>query len=47
MAINVSTGVPIENVTPYMHAFVAHVPEFIRIHGAIVPYTQQGVGEAE
>ena len=26
-----------------MHAFVAHVPEFLGIHGAIVPYTQQGL----
>jgi hypothetical protein len=32
-----------KNVTPYMHAFVAHVPEFLGIHGAIVPYTQQGL----
>ena len=29
-----------KHVTPYMHAFVAHVPG---IHGAIVPYTQQGL----
>ena len=32
-----------KNVTPYMHAFVAHVPEFLGIHGAIVLYTQQGL----
>ena len=32
-----------KNVTPYMHAFVCHVPEFLRIHGAIVPFTQQGL----
>ena len=32
-----------KHVTPYMHAFVAHVPEFLGIHGAIVPYTQQGL----
>lgn len=32
-----------KNITPYMHAFVAHVPEFLKIHGAIAPYTQQGL----
>ena len=32
-----------KNVTPYMHAFVSHVPEVLRIHGAIVPFTQQGL----
>ena len=32
-----------KDVTPYMHAFVCHVPEFLRIHGAIVPFTQQGL----
>ena len=26
-----------------MHAFVSHVPEFLQIHGAIVPFTQQGL----
>ena len=26
-----------------MHAFVAHVPEFVQIHGVIVPFTQQGL----
>ena len=32
-----------KNITPYMHAFVSHVPEFLKIHGAIAPYTQQGL----
>ena len=32
-----------KNVTPYMHAFVSHVPEFLKIHGAIVLFTQQGL----
>ena len=31
------------NVTPYMHAMSAHVPEFFRLHKAIVPFTQQGL----
>ena len=32
-----------KNVTPYMHAFVSHVPEFLQILGTIVPFTQQGL----
>ena len=36
-----------KNVTPYMHVFIAYVPEFLRIDGAIVPYTQGKVGEIE
>ena len=30
-------------VTPYMHALVSHMPEFLTIHGAVNPFTQQGV----
>ena len=30
-------------VTPYMHALVSHMPQFLSIHGAINPFTQQGV----
>lgn len=31
------------NVTPYMHLMTAHLPEFLRIHGPISPFTQQGL----
>ena len=30
-------------VTPYMYALVSHVLEFLTIHGAVNPFTQQGV----
>ena len=32
-----------KDVTPYMHAFTMHVPEFIRLHGNITMFTQQGL----
>jgi len=32
-----------KHVTPYMHALVAHLHEFLQSHGAIVPFTQQGL----
>ena len=32
-----------KHVTPYMHALVWHVPEFIELHGKISPFTQQGL----
>lgn len=32
-----------KNVTSYMHLMVAHLPEFLRIHGSISPFTQQGL----
>ena len=31
------------NVTPYIHAMMYHVGEFMSIHGSIVPFTQQGL----
>ena len=33
----------ISNVTPYIHAMMNHVPEFLRLYGSIVPFTQQGL----
>ncbi len=30
-----------KNITPYIHALVAHVPQFMEIHGGIVVFTQQ------
>ncbi len=33
----------IANVTPYIHAMMNHVPEFLKIHGSILPFTQQGL----
>ena len=32
-----------KNITPYIHAMVAHVPEFMTMYGSIVPFTQQGL----
>ena len=32
-----------KHVTPYIHAMVAHLHEFFKIHEAIVPFTQQGL----
>lgn len=31
------------NVTPYIHAMMNHVPEFMSLHGSILPFTQQGM----
>ena len=30
-------------VTPYIHAMACHVGQFMRIHGGILPFTQQGL----
>ena len=32
-----------KDVTPYMHAFVMHLLEFVRLHGNITMFTQQGL----
>lgn len=32
-----------KNVTPYIHAMVCHVQEFINLHGTIAEFTQQGL----
>ena len=32
-----------KNITPYIHALMNHVPEFMRIHSSILPFTQQGL----
>ena len=32
-----------KDVTPYIHAFMMHVPEFIALHGNLVSFTQQGL----
>ena len=32
-----------KDVTPYMHAFAMHVPQFLRSHGNISSFTQQGL----
>ena len=31
------------NITPYIHAMANHVSEFMRVHGSILPFTQQGL----
>ena len=30
-------------VAPYIHAMACHVGDFIRVHGGILPFTQQGM----
>ena len=32
-----------KNITPYIHAMINHVGEFMKIHGSIIPFTQQGL----
>ena len=32
-----------KDVTPYIHAFAMHIPEFLRLHGNITMFTQQGL----
>ena len=31
------------NVTPYIHALMNHVGEFLKIHRSILPFTHQGL----
>ena len=31
------------HVTPYMHSFVCHVPEFLTLYGNLTQFTQQGM----
>ena len=33
----------ITNITPYIHDMANHVGEFMRVHGSILPFTQQGL----
>ena len=32
-----------KHVTPYMHCMMNHVAEFMKLHGSILPFTQQGL----
>ena len=32
-----------KHATPYIHALMNHVGEFLKIHGSILPFTQQGL----
>ena len=32
-----------KDVTPYIHAFMIHVPEFIALHGNLVSFAHQGL----
>ena len=32
-----------KDVTPYMHALMSHVPEFLKLYGNIEFFTQQGM----
>ena len=32
-----------KHVTPYIHALMNHVGEFMKLHGSIIPFTQQGL----
>ena len=31
-----------KHITPYIHALMNHVGEFMKLHGSIIPFTQQG-----
>ena len=33
------------HVTPYMHSFISHVPEFLTLYGNLTQFTQQGMEE--
>ena len=32
-----------QNVTPYIHAMANHVSEFMKLHGSVISFTQQGL----
>ena len=32
-----------KDITPYIHAFSKHVPQFIRLHDNLISFTQQGL----
>lgn len=32
-----------KHITRYIHALMNHVGEFLKIHGSILPFTQQGL----
>ena len=34
---------PTKHVTPYMHCMMMHVSQFFKVHGALLPFTQQGM----
>ena len=34
-------------VTPYIHAMHSHVGQFLRQHGGLLPFTQQGIEKYE
>lgn len=34
---------PAKHVTPYIHLLVHHIPEFLKLHGSLVPFSQQGL----
>ena len=34
---------PAKHVTPYMHAMMMHISQFMEIRGAILPFTQHGM----
>lgn len=36
-------AVSTKHVTPYIHALMNHVGQFMRTHGSILPFTQQGL----
>ena len=38
-----SQSIRVKRVTPYIHAMHSHVGQFIRRHGALLPFTQQGL----
>lgn len=34
---------PAKHVTPYIHAMCNNVGQFMKVHGGILPFTQQGM----
>ena len=33
----------IKHVTTYMHLLVSHIPQFLKMHGTLAPFSQQGL----
>lgn len=43
MGIAVPSALPYKEVTPYIHAMIYHVGDFMRIHGCPLPFTLHGL----
>ena len=38
-----TTLYPSKHITPYMHCMMMHIDQFMTLHGAILPFTRQGL----